>query len=44
MMMTHPEMSYVLLRFRFDVHGFTEDCPQDEKGILEAAQLRQYSM
>jgi len=26
--------------FRFDVHGFTEDCQQDEEGIKEAAQLR----
>ena len=29
--------------FRFDVHGFTADCQQDEKGIQEAAQLCEYS-
>ena len=28
--------------FRFDVHGFTADCQQDENGIREAAQLCEF--
>jgi len=27
---------------RFDVHGFTAESQQDEQGIQEAAQIRQF--
>jgi len=29
--------------FRFDVHGFTADCPQDLHGIQDAAQLCEFN-
>ena len=29
--------------FRFDVHGFTADCQQDEAGVQEAAQRCEFS-
>jgi len=39
----HLQMRYLWTKcsvwcFRFDVHGFTADCPQDEPGVQEAAQ------